>query len=165
MWSWQDDNNKWIPYTPQQCLKFEKAWNSSKTSKSIKIDAERCLDLANMIQRRYDDPSRQRKVKREDPEPKPEEEEEEEDAVWQWAGDSTNGSQDVWIDYANALQSKIELAYEADLQKFKIDDERFVDLSDPTQYYQRRFDDPEGKVREVRRVVTSSKCKREFEIF
>ena len=34
--------------------------------------------------------------------------------IWEWAGDSKGGSQDVWVKYDKAVAKKIEKAYQDD---------------------------------------------------
>eukprot|EP00026_Physarum_polycephalum_P009006 Phypoly_transcript_09115.p1 GENE.Phypoly_transcript_09115~~Phypoly_transcript_09115.p1 ORF type:complete len:446 (+),score=106.74 Phypoly_transcript_09115:176-1339(+) len=145
----------------------------------MKLDDDRFIDFSDstcILQRRYDDKTKRRTVKREDVTPKAkkaaaskkrkvsdddasgsESEDDKEKVKWVWAGDSKKGSQDVWIEYDADIAEKIENAYKRGKKKVVIDTERFIDLSDPTEFLQRRKDD-ESKRRVVKRLTKSSKA-------
>ncbi|MDP2437864.1 MAG: SAP domain-containing protein, partial [archaeon] len=92
---------------------------------------------------------------------------------WSWAGDSAKGSQDVWVPYSADMAERLETAWQARLSRLesklkllkthkqaKIDAERYVDLDcvdsdDQPEFWQRRYDDPEGRMRLVRRQVST----------
>eukprot|EP01105_Mastigella_eilhardi_P020992 TRINITY_DN5045_c0_g1_i1.p1 TRINITY_DN5045_c0_g1~~TRINITY_DN5045_c0_g1_i1.p1 ORF type:complete len:660 (-),score=178.51 TRINITY_DN5045_c0_g1_i1:684-2486(-) len=61
-WQWLSDDG-WELYSKQLCVKLEKAREGGV--KQVKVDEERYVDLDEMAQCRYSDPSKQRKVKRE----------------------------------------------------------------------------------------------------
>jgi len=70
-WYWAADGNNsqdtWTEFEEDISAKLEKAFHS-KSSKSVKIDKERYVDLSDsnsMFQARYDDTAKQRHVKRE----------------------------------------------------------------------------------------------------
>ncbi len=71
VWYWNGDSSKnaqqdiWIQYEDDICEKIEKAY--AKKQKTMKLDDERYLDLEHMLQRRYDDTSKLRAIKREVP--------------------------------------------------------------------------------------------------
>ncbi|KAN0044661.1 hypothetical protein ACTA71_006180 [Dictyostelium dimigraforme] len=76
-WFWAGDSNGgpskggghqdiWVEYDDLSMRKkLEKAFASGK--KKLKVDEERFVDFQNMLQRRYDDKSKRRNLKREDP--------------------------------------------------------------------------------------------------
>ncbi|KAK5577210.1 hypothetical protein RB653_002150 [Dictyostelium firmibasis] len=75
-WFWAGDSNGgpskggghqdvWIGYDLNMNKKLEKAF--SKNKKKLKVDNERFVDFQNMLQRRCDDESKRRNLKREDP--------------------------------------------------------------------------------------------------
>eukprot|EP01116_Phalansterium_solitarium_P005995 TRINITY_DN18306_c0_g1_i1.p1 TRINITY_DN18306_c0_g1~~TRINITY_DN18306_c0_g1_i1.p1 ORF type:complete len:810 (+),score=221.49 TRINITY_DN18306_c0_g1_i1:227-2656(+) len=62
-WFWQSDNG-WVQYNDKSSQNLEKAfWDLAVND--VKMDDERFVDLKNFFQRRYDDPSKIRPVKRE----------------------------------------------------------------------------------------------------
>jgi hypothetical protein len=71
VWYWNGDSSKnsqqdiWIQYEDEVSDKIEKAF--LKKQKTMKLDDERYLDLEHMLQRRYDDTSKRRAIKREVP--------------------------------------------------------------------------------------------------
>ncbi|EGC37994.1 hypothetical protein DICPUDRAFT_149379 [Dictyostelium purpureum] len=75
-WYWAGDSNGgpskggghqdvWVEYDNKMCKNLEKAFQNN--DKKYKVDKERFVDLQNMLQRRCDDESKRRNVKREDP--------------------------------------------------------------------------------------------------
>eukprot|EP00026_Physarum_polycephalum_P014731 Phypoly_transcript_15279.p1 GENE.Phypoly_transcript_15279~~Phypoly_transcript_15279.p1 ORF type:complete len:272 (+),score=69.71 Phypoly_transcript_15279:60-875(+) len=66
-WFWADDGPsgtaKWVEYDAQTTLKLEKAF--LKNQKTAKVDIDRFVDFQNMFQKRYDDTTKKRNVKRE----------------------------------------------------------------------------------------------------
>eukprot|EP00026_Physarum_polycephalum_P002792 Phypoly_transcript_02800.p1 GENE.Phypoly_transcript_02800~~Phypoly_transcript_02800.p1 ORF type:complete len:820 (+),score=244.36 Phypoly_transcript_02800:152-2611(+) len=67
VWEWAGDSktgsqNKWVKYSDKVTLLLEEAFQNKE--KEFKLDAERCVDLVNMLQRRYDDPNKRRVVQR-----------------------------------------------------------------------------------------------------
>jgi WWE domain len=72
---------------------------------------------------------------------KEEEEEEEEEVKWFWAGDAKTKKGPIqWVEYSDAISVKLELALKQKKSKVKIDDERFVDLSDRDEMMQCRYE-------------------------
>jgi len=67
------------------------------------------------------------------------------DAVWSWC---TDGGK--WVLYDDATADKIERAYQAKKPDVKVDDERFVDI---TNMLQRRYDDT-NRCRNVKRETS-----------
>lgn len=66
-WSWSGDSKKghqdvWIKYGAAMNNKLEAGYK--RKQKIVKIDNERFVDLQNMLQRRYDDTEKRRKIKR-----------------------------------------------------------------------------------------------------
>lgn len=84
-WHWLSDDG-WAPYSDSICKKLEVAYNlgEKKVESSIlmfncvqvAIDSERFIDLEENYQRRNDDPTKRRPIKREKivPTPKPKDE-------------------------------------------------------------------------------------------
>lgn len=62
-WLWESDKG-WVEYSNALTQKIEKGYQND--DKVVKIDDERFVDLPSMFQRRYDDTSKVRNVKRED---------------------------------------------------------------------------------------------------
>jgi len=62
-WLWQSDTG-WIEYDINMCRLLEEAYK--KKEKQFKVDEQRFIDLENMLQRRYDDVSKRRLIKREE---------------------------------------------------------------------------------------------------
>jgi len=63
-WHWQGDNG-WVQYDEETCKRLEDAYTNNPSGR-CKVDDERFVDLTMMLQRRYDNESKRRKVKRED---------------------------------------------------------------------------------------------------
>ena len=66
-WSWKNDQDKWIAYDAKLSAKIEKEFKLGR--KSCDVDDERFVDIPNLLQRRKDDMSKCRLVKREEPLP------------------------------------------------------------------------------------------------
>eukprot|EP00029_Vermamoeba_vermiformis_P010532 TRINITY_DN5548_c0_g1_i1.p1 TRINITY_DN5548_c0_g1~~TRINITY_DN5548_c0_g1_i1.p1 ORF type:complete len:433 (-),score=127.81 TRINITY_DN5548_c0_g1_i1:35-1294(-) len=66
-WSWKNDQDKWIAYDAKISAKIEKEYKLGR--KSCDVDDERFVDILNLLQRRKDDMSKCRLVKREEPLP------------------------------------------------------------------------------------------------
>lgn len=62
-WSWLDDDG-WVEYSEALERKLEAAYKAKE--KECLVDAERFVDLASMEQKRRDNPTKRRKVKREE---------------------------------------------------------------------------------------------------
>lgn len=62
-WSWLDDDG-WVEYSEALERKLEAAYKAKE--KECFVDAERFVDLASMEQKRRDNPTKRRKVKREE---------------------------------------------------------------------------------------------------
>ena len=62
--------------------------------------------------------------------------------IWYWKGDSKGGSQDVWIRFDDAISKGVEEAKQAKEKKFKVDDERFIDIK---KMVQARYDNPKRR--------------------
>lgn len=143
----------WIPFNATVTARLEVLYFFVKTGKrtlfqaayaasekQCKVDDERFVDMTNkkkMGQRRYDDPDKIRKVKREEKaddsesedEPGPEPENSDGidppphpgiDYLWQWAGDSGGGSQNVWIDFPDGLQKELEKSLIGKVKQCKV---------------------------------------------
>eukprot|EP01112_Ceratiomyxa_fruticulosa_P015301 TRINITY_DN4477_c0_g2_i3.p1 TRINITY_DN4477_c0_g2~~TRINITY_DN4477_c0_g2_i3.p1 ORF type:complete len:266 (+),score=62.18 TRINITY_DN4477_c0_g2_i3:365-1162(+) len=63
IWSWQEDDHTWVDYSDDLSAKLEKAYK--KKQKTAKVDKQRFVDFENMLQRRYDDTTKRRAIKRE----------------------------------------------------------------------------------------------------
>jgi len=75
---------------------------------------------------------------------------------WYWAGDSTKGAQDTWIEYDGATAAKLEAYFHDKRRKrYDIDAMRYIDMSNRNAMVQRRNDDYE-KRRGVKREVADS---------
>jgi len=61
-WNWQSDHG-WLTYDAKLIAKLEKAYENGDDE--VKVDDERYIDLKAMLQRRYDDNTKRRPVKRE----------------------------------------------------------------------------------------------------
>lgn len=66
-WYWQQDDSSWVEYDRQKASEIEDAFAAGK--RRVRIDSERFIDLPNLLQRRFDDESKRRLVKREGPKP------------------------------------------------------------------------------------------------
>jgi len=60
-WSWMADSG-WVEYDKAMCEKIETAHKAG--NKKMDVDTERYIDLENMLQRRKDDPTKRRAIKR-----------------------------------------------------------------------------------------------------
>ena len=61
VWQWRADDG-WKDYAPAVCERVEEAWRQKKDR--VDIDTERFVDLKMLLQRRKDDPSKRREVRR-----------------------------------------------------------------------------------------------------
>eukprot|EP01103_Thecamoeba_quadrilineata_P019739 TRINITY_DN8133_c0_g1_i1.p1 TRINITY_DN8133_c0_g1~~TRINITY_DN8133_c0_g1_i1.p1 ORF type:complete len:506 (-),score=103.25 TRINITY_DN8133_c0_g1_i1:81-1598(-) len=76
---------------------------------------------------------------------------------WLWAADKDSDKN--WNKFDKDLSSKLEVAFKKKDSQVKIDKERFVDLSDPDQMFQRRYSNM-NKKRAVKREVIDARKKR-----
>eukprot|EP01132_Coremiostelium_polycephalum_P003240 gene3240-4055_t len=63
-WYWKDDDGKWVPFQKEKSEITEANYQAKKL-KRFDIDEERFIDFEQMLQRRIDNPSRVRQIKRE----------------------------------------------------------------------------------------------------
>eukprot|EP00002_Diphylleia_rotans_P012146 TRINITY_DN2377_c0_g2_i11.p2 TRINITY_DN2377_c0_g2~~TRINITY_DN2377_c0_g2_i11.p2 ORF type:complete len:167 (+),score=45.83 TRINITY_DN2377_c0_g2_i11:70-570(+) len=59
-WSWEGDSG-WVDYSPETNAIIQKAHELQRSR--VAVDAERFVDFENMLQRRYDDEMKRRRVK------------------------------------------------------------------------------------------------------
>jgi len=170
-WMWADDarahQDRWVDYDPALAAKIEAVFLSGKST--FKVDPERYLDFSDrsvILQRRYDDPSKRRAVRRIEREIEisddsdSDSDSEVEIVQWLWADDSPTGRQNEWKEYDPKTTKKIEKAFKAKEKIAKIDENRYIDLEDTggsgTNFLQRRFDDT-NKRRAVRRQISKKR--------
>lgn len=138
-WYWEDEGTM-CPYEDSMSENIEIAYQNN--AKEIRVDSERFIDLKNNVQRRYDNRSRTRKVKRM---------EEKTDLMWYWRED--NGE---WRPYGISLSRRIEEQYLRKEKILKIDDERYIDAEN---FLQRRHGTENAhEIKYVRRRGPPSVC-------
>eukprot|EP00004_Rigifila_ramosa_P028729 TRINITY_DN9854_c0_g1_i2.p1 TRINITY_DN9854_c0_g1~~TRINITY_DN9854_c0_g1_i2.p1 ORF type:complete len:571 (-),score=73.99 TRINITY_DN9854_c0_g1_i2:6-1517(-) len=102
-----------------------------------------------MWQRRYDDPDKRRRVKREKASRKRKLDDDDAPSskpthMWFWKGEGTDGSS-KWFEFEDDVCVRLEKALKDGKSILKTDDKRYVDLSDPDSFVLRRYDDPDKK--------------------
>lgn len=173
IWKWQTDNENWESYSMQLNEIIEAAFLSN--SKTVKIDNERFIDFNSMRQKRYDNPTRTRIVKRDEEtvstkfstfiSPKVNSKKEQTLTTYKsptgsefkptktplsvnsakWYWQSDNG----WVAYSSEICSALEEGYQTKCSQVKVDEWRYVDLE---RMFQCRYDNP-SLCRSIRRDV------------
>eukprot|EP01116_Phalansterium_solitarium_P018522 TRINITY_DN4928_c0_g1_i3.p1 TRINITY_DN4928_c0_g1~~TRINITY_DN4928_c0_g1_i3.p1 ORF type:complete len:383 (-),score=112.18 TRINITY_DN4928_c0_g1_i3:736-1830(-) len=153
-WYWSKTNDPSNPelqeYPEDICAALEKALASTTGTQKVRVDDERYVDVSSRdrpVQLRYDDKKKanERIVKRE-------EQFDEEVVRWWWSADSS-GKSDKWVEYAEPVAVQLEKGFKSKMASVRVDDDRYVDLSDLDNMLQRRNDDA-SKRRAVKREVT-----------
>eukprot|EP01112_Ceratiomyxa_fruticulosa_P012218 TRINITY_DN3375_c0_g1_i4.p1 TRINITY_DN3375_c0_g1~~TRINITY_DN3375_c0_g1_i4.p1 ORF type:complete len:510 (+),score=117.43 TRINITY_DN3375_c0_g1_i4:257-1786(+) len=169
-WYYSDSGkaDKWIEYDVDIAEKLERSFG--KSQKTVKLNKVRYVDLTDpdkLVEKSYEDDKKQIAVKRElettttttssSAKRKVDDDILDDSVVqWKWAGDGKTGSQSTWINYDKDIAEQIEKAYKKGQKTVKIDKERYIDLNDPNEFLQRRYDDP-NKRRLVKREDPESK--------
>eukprot|EP01127_Copromyxa_protea_P022496 TRINITY_DN8087_c0_g1_i2.p1 TRINITY_DN8087_c0_g1~~TRINITY_DN8087_c0_g1_i2.p1 ORF type:complete len:778 (+),score=195.79 TRINITY_DN8087_c0_g1_i2:18-2351(+) len=155
-WYWQNDHKGWEKFaTPTNAI-LEEARKQKR--EIVQIDSERSVNIKREFQFRMDNPTRIRKIKREEirslGKPSPvvtspffsktkmsnDLQSQNVSVVGEW---SWLGEDDTWHPYSKEISEKIEFGYVNKTEnKIPVDDERYVDLSN---MFQRRYDDGEKK--------------------
>lgn len=120
-WFWKSDSD-WVEFDESISVAAEEVYwlgvvlcvltcaSGGDKSRKVKVDDQRYIDVQNMVQKRYDDPSKMRLVKRE-----------EEAVVWYWRHSD-------WMPYPKEIGDKIEKAYLSKTPTVQIDEERYIDI-------------------------------------
>jgi len=119
-------------------------------------------DKNKLRQQRCDDPTKCRTVRREEQEEQEEEErheteEEEAHVYWYWKGHGLNTG---WVEYSGDICKKLSKAFSGEGNTLvDIDSERFVNLTDKSNIFQARFDNP-AKQRPVKLLLSNVPSKK-----
>eukprot|EP01103_Thecamoeba_quadrilineata_P019021 TRINITY_DN753_c0_g2_i1.p1 TRINITY_DN753_c0_g2~~TRINITY_DN753_c0_g2_i1.p1 ORF type:complete len:800 (-),score=196.58 TRINITY_DN753_c0_g2_i1:92-2491(-) len=149
-WSWLSDADGWKLYSSEINEQIEKSFNSP-LKPIVKIDDQRFIDISKMVQKRYDNPTKQRIIQRKtDTNPSStssgsKSQSQRLEAKWLWQ------SETGWTPYLPELAEKLEKSFQSGRTNVDIDALRFVSVKTMLQLRK----DNQAKSRMVKRIVSA----------